>query len=70
MNDDPALLNQVVTVLHKESKKGFTKYHGDALQAFAMVLDKLNIDKFAEVYEIVRKILITVNIDSNGYLYS
>jgi len=60
------LLDAVVVTLHRESKKENAEYRRHALQAFAMVLHELDIDRFTETYEIVQEILIKVKcIDSN-----
>ncbi|XP_011685024.1 PREDICTED: proteasome-associated protein ECM29 homolog [Wasmannia auropunctata] len=65
LNADPALLDTVVLTLHRESKKENVEYRRHALQAFAMVLHELNIDRFTEIYEIVQEILIKVSDKSN-----
>lgn len=55
-----------MVTLHRESKKENAEYRRHALQAFAMVLHELDIDRFTETYEIVQEILIKVKyIDNN-----
>lgn len=60
LNADIALLDTVVITLHRESKKENAEYRRHALQAFAMVLHELDIDRFTETYEIVQEILFKV----------
>lgn len=61
LNADTALLDTVVATLYRESKKENAEYRRHALQAFAMVLHELDIDRFTETYEIVQEILIKVS---------
>ncbi|XP_032663557.1 proteasome adapter and scaffold protein ECM29 [Odontomachus brunneus] len=65
LNADTALLDSIVVTLHRESKKENAEYRRNALQAFAMVLHELDIDRFTETYEIVQDILIKVSDKSN-----
>lgn len=65
LNADTALLDTVVATLHRESKKENAEYRRHALQAFAMVLHELDIDRFTETYEIVQEILIKVSDKNN-----
>ncbi|XP_018049516.1 PREDICTED: proteasome-associated protein ECM29 homolog [Atta colombica] len=65
LNADTALLDTVVVTLHRESKKENAEYRRHALQAFAMVLHELDIDRFTETYEIVQEILIKVSDKNN-----
>ncbi|KAH0956005.1 hypothetical protein HN011_009526 [Eciton burchellii] len=65
LNADTALLDTIVTSLHRESKKENTEYRRNALQAFAMVLHELDVNKFTEIYEIVQEVLIKVSDKSN-----
>lgn len=59
------MLDTVVVTLHRESKKENAEYRRYALQAFAMVLHELDIDRFTEIYEIVQEILIKVSDKNN-----
>jgi len=47
--------------LHRESKKENAEYRRNALQAFAMVLHELDVNKFTEIYEIVQEVLVKVS---------
>lgn len=50
----------IVQVLYRESKKEALEYRRHALEAFAMVLHELDIDKFKEIYDIAEEIWTTV----------
>lgn len=65
LNADTALLDVIVVTLHRESKKENAEYRRNALQAFAMVLYDLDIDRFTETYEIVQDILVKVSYINN-----
>ncbi|KAL6433433.1 hypothetical protein ACFW04_006522 [Cataglyphis niger] len=65
LNADTALLDTIVLTLHRESKKENAEYRRSALQAFAMVLHELDIDRFTETYEIVQEILIKISDKNN-----
>ncbi|XP_011343237.1 proteasome adapter and scaffold protein ECM29 isoform X2 [Ooceraea biroi] len=65
LNADTALLDTIVTTLYRESKKENAEYRRNALQAFAMVLHELDIDKFTEIYAIVQEVLIKVSDKNN-----
>lgn len=65
LNADTALLDTIVLTLHRESKKENAEYRRSALQAFAMVLHELDIDRFTEIYEIAQEILIKISDKNN-----
>ncbi|KYM93818.1 Proteasome-associated protein ECM29 like protein [Cyphomyrmex costatus] len=65
LNADTVLLDTIVVTLYRESKKENAEYRRHALQAFAMVLHELDVDRFTEMYEIVQEILIKVSDKNN-----
>lgn len=60
LKEDPEMTMVIVQALYKESKKEAVEYRRHALQAFAMVLHELDIDRFKEVYDIAQEIWTTV----------
>ena len=60
LKEDPETTMVIVQALYKESKKEAVEYRRHALQAFAMVLHELDIDRFKEVYDIAQEIWTTL----------
>ncbi|KAG7212048.1 hypothetical protein KM043_012404 [Ampulex compressa] len=65
VSEDKKLSEVIVQTLYRESKKEAVEYRRHALQAFAMVVHELDIDKFSDVYDIAQDVLTKLSNKNN-----